>query len=164
MEPALAAVSDADFAASFFRRYIYGHESFDYAAALQQANIKLQPVDGNKAWAGVLSFVADNNLRLKSNTVVNTPLYNAGIDMDDLLISMDGKTLATVSDIDAVLKAHKPGDTIPVHYEHRGNRVHNTIKLSANPWIQLIRQDDGASSKQKTFVQDWLGSKSRQVR
>ncbi len=47
----------------------------------------------------------------------------AGIKTGDVLVSLDGKDIKTMADLDAVKKAHKPGDTVTAIVSRNGSRV-----------------------------------------
>ncbi|MHB8064795.1 MAG: S1C family serine protease [Ruminiclostridium sp.] len=52
---------------------------------------------------------------------------NAGIKKGDVIIKLDGKEIKTMSDIDAIKKLHKAGDTVDVVVSRNGTNV--TLKL-----------------------------------
>lgn len=52
----------------------------------------------------------------------------AGIQKGDVLIKLDGSTIKTMSDIDAVKKKHKAGDTVEAVVSRNGSNV--TVKLT----------------------------------
>ena len=47
----------------------------------------------------------------------------AGIRKGDVLISLDGKTLESLADMEAIKKAHKPGDTVKAVISRNGTKV-----------------------------------------
>ncbi len=91
LEEALAEVTkDKAFAADFFVRYINGHESFNYAPLLEKAGLTLKKQHAGKAWLGQVQF-AENTTMINSNTIIGSPLYNAGLDFEDAITQIDGK-------------------------------------------------------------------------
>jgi predicted metalloprotease with PDZ domain len=42
------------------------------------------------------------------------------------------------ADLAAVLAAHKPGDSVPLVYESRGQVITTTLTLAANPRIEVV--------------------------
>ena len=53
------------------------------------------------------------------NTLRGTPLYDAGLDIDDKIISIDNQDIRTFSDLTAVLDRVHPGNSVNIRYLHR---------------------------------------------
>ncbi len=161
LQPALAAITNTAFAANFFEKYIFGHEAFDYATALTNAGIGLKKVSPNKAWPGKISFTGTSGgLTISGNTIINSPIYKTGADIGDVIVSLDGKSIATRSDFNGIINAHKPGDNIHIRYSHRGVMVDSTLLLSEDPEVILQAENDALTSQQKQFETLWLASKA----
>jgi predicted metalloprotease with PDZ domain len=162
LEDVLAEVTkDKTFAADFFSRYINGHESFNYAPLLEKAGLTLQKQHAGKAWFGSVQF-AENTTMISSNTVIGTPLYNAGLDVDDVITQLDGKLVARAADINEILGSHKPGDAISIQYKHRTESKTATVTLGENPAYSLMTYEQTGStptSEMKEFRNSWLGTK-----
>ncbi len=47
----------------------------------------------------------------------------AGIKANDILTAMDGKTIETLTDLDAIKENHKPGDTVSVTVVRNGSKI-----------------------------------------
>lgn len=165
LESVLASLTgDKEFAASFFSKYITGHESFSYAGLLEKAGLVLKKANEQKAWMGSVQYREAGNLAIASNTVIGTPLYNAGLDVDDQLISLDGKPVKKQSDLEAILKEHKPGDNIPVEYQHRGISKTGTIILAGNPQYSVVtfeKEGKTPTADMLTFRTNWFGTKAK---
>lgn len=163
LESVLADLTgNKEFAASFFSRYITGHESFDYKPLLAKAGLTLKKASESKAWIGSVQYREGNNLTIGSNTVIGSPLYNAGLDIDDQLITLDGKPVKKQSDIEAILKDHKPGETIQVEFQHRGNNKTTSLVLQGNPAFSIDTfEKDGQTptAEMLAFRKSWLGNK-----
>ncbi|MEX6690655.1 PDZ domain-containing protein [Danxiaibacter flavus] len=140
------------FAKTFYEKYITGHESFDYATGLAKLGLNVH-VDGTP-WIGRLSLRDDKPII--TNTVVkNTPLYDAGLDIDDEIVTLDNNAIKKLDDVKKIINSHKPGDVISIVYKHREQEQTSTIKIAASPLISLSVSDDSGT----TAVRDkWLGS------
>lgn len=164
LQDVLAQVcGDKTYAADYFRKYIYGHESYDYASVLAKAGYILKKNNTGKAWIGNMTYgSANNEATLKSATLRGTPLYEAGLDIDDAITEMDGKAIQRQADIDEVLSQHQPGDTLNVVYKHRKKRKETTLTLKESPAFSIvpIEKEGELSPEQKTFRENWLGSQS----
>ena len=70
LESALATVSgDKKFAHDFFARFIYGHETLNYAPLLERAGFVLRKKTEGKGWVGTPRFSEQNGLTINSNTI-----------------------------------------------------------------------------------------------
>ncbi len=58
-----------------------------------------------------------------TNVVSGSGAEKAGIRRGDVLISLDGKTLETLADMEAIKKAHKPGDTVKAVINRSGTKL-----------------------------------------
>lgn len=154
---------DTTFANSFFRDYVYGTAKSDYKNQLENAGLDLEKTDPGKAWMGNFRMeAADSGLQIKSNTLKGQPVYNAGLDYDDVITELDGKPIANADDIQSVLAAHQPGDKIAVKFIHREKMNEAEITLQENPSLKVVTYEEEGklvTEKIKEFRKAWLGSK-----
>ncbi|WP_127130081.1 M61 family metallopeptidase [Pseudoflavitalea rhizosphaerae] len=147
------------FASGFFSKYIKGHEPLDYAPLLEKAGLLLKKANEGKAWIGNVQWKdGANSLTIASNSVNGTPLYNAGLDVDDQILSLNGKPLRKQSDLTGLLKSHKPGDKLDIEYEHRGNKTSTKIILGENPAFIVVPAEKPSAASIE-FRKKWLGSR-----
>lgn len=138
LQTALSSITNQNYAATFFKKYVYGHDYFDYETALLPAGLHLSPVNKGKAWIGQVSFVADrNDLMIATNTIKNTPLYKSGADIGDVIVSLAGKNLTGKKDLNDALMNHRPGEKVKLVFKHRNKRVTTDIELSENNLMQI---------------------------
>lgn len=154
---------DTAFANSFFRDYIYGTKKSDYKNQLEKAGLDLEKANPGKAWMGNFRMEnAESGLQIKSNTLKSQPVYNAGLDYDDIITQFDGKPVTKVDDIQAMLAAHQPGDKIEVKFIHREISNESEIVLQENPSLKVVTfEEEGkpVTDAIKEFRKAWLGSK-----
>ena len=162
LEEVLAQVTgDKTFAADFFARYINGHESFDYKSLLELAGIKLKQPNAGKAWIGPLQFNEGTTV-ISSNTLMGTPLYNAGLDYEDVIVALDNRPVFKAGDINDILSIHKPGDELKIQYKHRDELKAGSITLGENPVYSLSTYEQEGltvTNEMKQFRDAWLGTK-----
>ncbi|HWJ27862.1 MAG TPA: PDZ domain-containing protein, partial [Flavisolibacter sp.] len=121
----------------------------------------LKKMAEDKAWIGNIRYNSNNNmLVVTSPTVRETPLYEAGVDIDDVIQQLDGKDVKQSADIETILAAHKPGDVIKIVFKHRNNQVEKdlTIKESPNLLIVPATNSDNLLDLQKSFRNEWIAS------
>ncbi len=160
----LAAVSgDQAFAADFVKRYIAGTEKLDYAPLLLRAGFVLRKKAG-PASLGTLRLTKESSgVRVTSSTIIGSPAYKAGVDLDDELLSVAGTSLAAPEDVGKALGTHKAGESVEVVFRRRGQEVRATAMLTEPAELEMVAvESTGAtlSSDQRRFRDAWLGSKA----
>jgi predicted metalloprotease with PDZ domain len=156
---------DAGFARDFFARYIRGRDALDYPALLAQAGLVVRPAQPRAAWAGPLSLAADSaGTTVTAPTITGSPIYEAGLDRGDRLVSAGGHPIRTQEDWTTLLASRSPGDTIPLLFRQRGREVRAVLRLKTNPWLEVRPAElaGGTTSEaQRSFRSAWLGSRAR---
>ena len=164
LENTLATVTkDAAFAQSFFRQHVYGKTLNDYKSLLANAGLKLQKSNRAKASLGAayLGF-QDNKAILTNYTLTGSPLYQAGLDRQNVIITLDGKKITSATDLDGILAAHKPGESISITFLQRGETKQSTVRLIEDTAWEIVAGEKGGSTPTKAqlnFRNNWLGSK-----
>lgn len=137
IESALAAVTGDDaFAADFFDRFVRGREAPDFAALLTPAGIVVERASPDAAWLGdpPLSF-ADGAAVLLVTPRLETPLYAAGADRGDRIVSIDGVALDGADAVERLLGTRAPGDSVLIRYQSRGDDFETTVPLAEDPTL-----------------------------
>lgn len=153
---------DKAFAQQFFARYVNGHESLDYTPLLANAGLLLKKQFEGQAWIGDIRYKEGAGLTITSNTVIGSPLYKAGLDVDDEILKVDGKSVSKNDELVLILKTHKPGDQIAVEYKHREEQKTAMLELIENPRLQVVTYEEAGkavTAGMQTFRKAWLGSK-----
>ena len=158
---ALATVSgDEAFARDFFRRYIEGRELVDYQGLLARAGIRLQPVAPGRPSAGAMQLLdSASGPRVSAATPFGSPAYEAGLDRDDVIVSLAGGRVGSVAEWNQLLGARKPGDSVPVVFRRRNATITGTLRIVEDPRVQavLVEQTGQAvTAAQRTFRDAWL--------
>ena len=65
---------------------------------------------------------------------------------------------ALTGNLDDILKKYKPGERIPVTFEHKGKVKTGTLNLRESTILELL-ENEKANSEQIRFKNDWLSSK-----
>ena len=159
----LAGLTTPDFAKSFFSNYIYGHEAIDYASLFAKAGLTIKKAQEGKAWMGNVRYSeTDKGLGINANTIRETPIYKAGLDIDDVITSVDDQAVTKVTDIQTLLDQHKPGDVIQLAYTHRGEAKTVAVTLAENPALSVQLYENAGLSltpEMQTFRANWLDPK-----
>src|SRR5262249_26551830 len=158
-EATLAEVSgDRAFAREFFGRYIQGHDLAHYRPLLSRAGFPVPKPSPGRAWVGDVHVEASGGAsRLAVLVAPAWPIYAAGIDQDDELQQIDGQRIGGDHDLAAVLRRHKPGDSVALVYVDR-TRVPRTagVMLGEDPHVEGVVA--GPSAAQGDFRDRGLGA------
>ena len=165
VEARLGEVTDSPaFAREFFARYIEGHEMADYGRLLALAGFTLRPANPRAAWMGGRFARGERGgLRLDSDTVPGTPLYQAGLDRGDEILELGGERIESEQRLNDVLRSHKPGDGLSLSFaDVAGGNQATTVRLSADPTMELVPMEAtgrSPSAAQQGVRRQWLGSR-----
>lgn len=114
---------------------------------------------------GSVDFTNDTSrLVIASNTLVGTPLYTAGLDRGDRIISLEGKAVSRPADVDAVVEAHKPGDQVVVVFESRGQQHTAALTLGERGGYEIVPNEKAGrpvTDEMKALRAAWLGGKAK---
>jgi len=91
--------------------------------------------DGNiaRAWLGVATSDAAPRDGALVQDVTGAPAQKAGLRQGDLILSFDGRTIATASDLGQAVLTRKPGDTVKVIVQRNGSRETVEVTLGTRP-------------------------------
>jgi len=111
-----------------------------------------------------LALTADSTgATVTDGTIAGTPLYDAGVDRGDQVISAGGKPIRSEGDWRSLLGAHAPGDEVPLVLRQRGREVRTTLRLGADPSVEVVlleRAGETSSEAQRAFREAWLRSRT----
>jgi predicted metalloprotease with PDZ domain len=154
---------DRAFADAFFDRFVEGREVADYAGLLERAGLVLRRRDPGRAWLGDVRFAyRGTSARLADPAPFGSPLYRAGLDQDDEIVSLDGDEVSSAGQIYDVLLRHEPGDVIPVVFVRRGEQVAGRVTLDEDPALDVVpveRAGGRLTAAQRAFRDSWLATK-----
>ena len=160
-----AVTGDATFADDFFARYIQGREVVDFARLVSKAGFLLRPRAPGQAFAGLLRTQdSQSGVRVSDTVPLGSPAYSAGLERDDIIVSLGGSRVAATAEIDRALATRKPGDSLQIVFERRGERITSILKLVENPSLELVPAEEAGqtlSEAQRKFRDAWLGSVAR---
>lgn len=139
VESALAEVTTADYAAAIFRRYINGRDVPPLDTLLARAGLALRPTRPGKVWLGPVGLnEQDSTLAVVSSPTIGSPLYAAGIERGDRLVSVAGRALVTSADLDAALSDRKAGAVVPAVIIGREGRKEVPITLAEDFTLEVV--------------------------
>ena len=149
------------FAADFFNNYIHGTAKNDYAKLLLNAGYVLRKSNSGKAYTGLGRMTFEGGKATLGQTLKGTPAYDAGLDVDHVILTMDGVEVKDQATIVKITDAHKPGDIITITYSFRGQAKTTQLTFSENPSLEIVSIDKAGgvlTSAMQTFRNDWLNT------
>jgi S1-C subfamily serine protease len=87
----------------------------------------------DRAWLGVSSSDAAPRDGALVQEVTGAPAQRGGLRPGDLILSFDGRTIATASDLGQAVLTRKPGDTVEVVVQRNGDRETLEVTLGTRP-------------------------------
>jgi len=153
---------NAAFAEEFFARYVTGREAPDFGALLASAGLQVRPRNPGGAWLGpvALEFGAAG-AEIAGPTRIGTPLYVAGLDRGDVILTVDGSAVGSDSIWQALQATHKPGDVVEVKYQARGRQGIAQVAFAEDPRLEVVTYEEAGrpvSDAVNKFRQGWLGA------
>jgi predicted metalloprotease with PDZ domain len=161
-ETVLAEVSgDRAFAHDFFARYVHGHEAADYGPLLARAGLLLRRRNSGRAWWGDVDIAFENGAaRVAALVPPHSPAYDAGLEQDDELRTLDGERIGSADQVVRALSRHRPGDSIDVGFADRTGEVrHASLTLAADPHLEIVPVETSGGSltpAERSFRARWL--------
>ena len=101
--------------------------------------------------------------RVGAATPFGAPAYEAGLDREDLIVSLGGARVGSVADVDRVLASRKPGDSLQIVLDRRGQTIQSAMVLVEDPRREVVPAEElgPLSDAQRRFRDDWLRSVGR---
>ena len=154
---ALNAVTDSDFG-PFFDRYVRGTDEIAYNETLKAVGFQLRIATAPDASPSLgVSLQPDNRGERIVAVVPGGAAERAGLSRDDLLINVDGQSLAT-EELSTRLRVYPPGTRVPITFERHTNRESVTVTLDPPLRNQYsIVPLPSPTPEQEALQNAWLG-------
>ena len=160
---ALAEVGgDPAWAADLMKRHVQGHEVMDYRRLAGLAGLRLTPRFPGRATLGVQTEASPAGVRISEPTRPGSAGYKAGLDQDDVIQAVNGQAVGTSEQLDAALRARKPGDSVKVAFLQRGRAATADAVLDEDPRFDIVATEsvgETLTDAQKAFRQSWLAGR-----
>ena len=156
LQARMAEYAGESFANEFFGKYILDSQMPDYASLFKKMGVTYTNRAEGRASIGGNIRNQRGGWQLTGNATVGSPIYKAGVESEDVILSIAGTTLTDDSNINEIIAAHKPGDTIEIKYRKIWGEE-KTSKLTleeAQAWSTGM--DANADAKAKARRDAWL--------
>jgi S1-C subfamily serine protease len=106
-----------------------------------------------RPWIGRVAL-KDDKATITNPIIKGTPLYEAGLDMDDEIVSLNHEPIKNMEDIKRIVMAHKAGDVMEITYRHRNVQQSASLTVASSPLFTISSISEGSNKRDV-----WLGSK-----
>lgn len=159
LEATLVEYAGEEFAIDFFKRFIFDSQVPDYESLFRDMGVDFGFEDSRKADLGGNIRPVNGAWKLTSNAKMGSPLYNAGIEVEDEIISIGGKKLEDVESIDEILDRRRPGQTVDIVFSRWGEEKRVRVELTASNRYKT-EVNSRADRTQRSNMRRWLESKN----
>ena len=165
LQKALAETTGSEeFARKIFEQHIAGKQPMNYGSLLAPAGLLLRQAHAGQAWWGASRLnVTDNGAEITTETLRDTPLYQAGLEKGDRIIELNGKTVKAGTDVDALLGKGRAGDRVKVKVRTRAGEKQVEVTLREDPQLELVTFEQAGRTitpEITSFRKAWLSSKA----
>lgn len=140
----------------FFDEYVHGTVPLEWETYLGYAGLELVEFRTvERPWLGITTAESSGNAKI-TRVVAGSPAYEAGLDIGDELIAINGwkVTHATWSDR---LGEYKPGDIITILLFRSDTIREIRVRLQEEPVPQyLIQKKESPTELEKNIYESWL--------
>lgn len=155
--------NDSEFAEAFFEDYIFGNILPDFEDLFDKAGYKLIKKNPGKASLGFvrLKFKGDT-ATLLSHPLVESALYEAGLNKGDLILSIDEQAVTSYPELNFIVGTRKVSDEIDISFSHYGKLKQGSLKLKEDNQHKIIPKEKFSikiKEEEEELRASWLNSK-----
>ena len=164
IQSTLAEVCGDDaFAQEFFTTYIFGNDLPDFEGLFDKFGYKLVKKNPGKPSLGFVRLSYDGDTAtLLSQPLVESALYEAGVNKGDLILSIDGQAVTSYPELNFIIGTRKIGDEIDISFSHHGKLLKSSLKLKEDNQLVLIPKEKFSirvTEEEEKLRAAWLNSK-----
>jgi S1-C subfamily serine protease len=119
--------------------------------------------DGAASFGQAFLQAQDGRVVVANYTAPGSPWYEAGLDRGAVITALDGKPVATADAIAAVAAAHRPGDTVPITFDVRGETFETEITLGEDRRLEVVTYETAGlplTPEMRRLRAEWLASRA----
>lgn len=160
LQARLAEYAGDSFANEFFGQHIFKSEMPDYVGLFKKMGVSFENTNPNSPTLNTFVRVNNGVGEMVQNAIVGTPFYEAGIEKEDNILSINGTSLSTFQgrNVDDLIADKKPGDIIDVEIERWGTKMTKKVTIATNQNMRTSWDANANASAQKRR-EEWLKAK-----
>lgn len=155
LESVLKEYAGEEFAVKFFQQHIFNSEMPDYVTLFNEMGVNFELVSPRMASLGGSIRESDGIWKLIANAKMGSPLYEAGIESEDEIISIGGTRLSDVNSVEEILERRRPGQTVEIVFSRWGEEKRVRVLLAASD-IMKTEIDKRANRQKRALREAWL--------
>ncbi len=125
-----------DFAINFFKKYIDDSKIPDYKKLFADFGIVINANSEKSHLGASIKFDKHNNAIISNYSKQGTPIYKAGLDKNDIILSLNQESFTSQGELSKILEKYKPGSKIEILYKRFEKEIKTEIILSSDPKIE----------------------------
>lgn len=150
----LGKYAGTEFANNFFNEYIFNSKMPDYKALFASVGVSFEQSKMNEASFGAR---VNKGFRIASNPVKGGAAYNAGLEIGDKILSIDGIETKQLKSSDFLSK-FKPNQSVKVKFDRFGEEKETSITFLPNK-SYVTKLIEKSKKKVVTHRNNWLEAK-----
>ena len=159
LQALLAEYAGEAFANDFFGKHIFDSQLPDYKALLAGVGVNFTNLKEGYASLGGSLRNQRAGWQLTSNARIGSAIYKAGVEREDVILSIDGTPLHNDTQIEALLANYEPGQEVEIVFKKLWGEE-KKARLVFDEAVQYQTRIDGkAGKKENTRREDWLKKK-----
>ena len=156
IQAVLADYAGSELADTFFNRYIFDSRMPDYNRLLESVGVSFDQANPERATLGTPVAIENGRGILQSNAIVGSPLYEAGIEQGDEILSIGGRSLRSAGSMNKLMSGFNPGQSAEIVFERWSEEKAVQVVLSADPVISTNinpNADAEATAQRKKWLE-----------
>jgi len=160
LQESLNMYAGEKFGNDFFNRFIYKSEMPNYDSLLASVGVTLSQEHTSAYFGAAVSITDDLNGTIISNTKIGSPAYQAGLDKEDIITTINGETFPKGVQFNTFIKEKfKPNDSISITYLRDGSERLTDVVVQSDPKYGINLQEKNGKTPSKKVLKarkDWL--------
>jgi predicted metalloprotease with PDZ domain len=124
----------------------------------------LRKANAGSASVGPVSLEFEGKAAIiETNTIIGSPLYEAGLDRGDQILAIDRLKIESPEQWDHAIERYEPGDTATIRFIQRGIERTSELIFVEDSKLEVVTYESAdmdVSKAQLAFRHSWLGEES----
>jgi len=155
LKQVLTDYTNTSFSNQFFDQYIYRSDLPSFEELFRKFGLILSKSNPDRAAMSVSFRTQNNQIIVASNPLKDTGFHDAGITLNDRILSIDQVPFSDIATLNKWLMTKRPGEIVEIEYERWGIRRTVKVKLDSDQRL-LLSLDPSANSASLQRKTTWL--------